>query len=156
MTDRTSKMFRGFFLACFFLAGLSAIQLAELFDMDVWAGSQPSKKSAIDLGDAGRGREVFNGKGICYYCHGVDGHRDRQPQLAADTASLIAQLNPRPADLRNPESLQLTSDKARFNAIREGHPGTGMFPDNTMTTQELTDTLAYLALLRKEGSGKRK
>ncbi len=45
--------------------------------------------------------------------------------------------------------------KPRFNAIREGHPGTGMFPDTTMTTQELTDTLAYLALLRREGSPKR-
>jgi hypothetical protein len=30
-----------------------------------------------------------------------------------------------------------------------------MFPDTTMTTQELTDTLAYLALLRREGSPKR-
>jgi hypothetical protein len=27
-----------------------------------------------------------------------------------------------------------------------------MFPDTTMTKQELTDTLAYLALLRHEGS----
>lgn len=156
MTDRTSKMFRGFFLACFFLAGLSAIQFTELFDMDVWAGPRSPKKSATDLGDAERGREVFNGKGVCSYCHGVDGYRDRQPQLTVDTAALIGQLNPQPADLRNPKSLQLTSDKARFNVIREGHPGTGMFPDTTMTTQELTDTLAYLALLRKEGSGKRK
>ena len=31
-----------------------------------------------------------------------------------------------------------------------------MFPDTTMTAQELTDTLAYLALLRSEGSVKRK
>ena len=156
MTDSLRKILRGFSLACFLLVGLSAIQSMETFDMDVWAGSRSSKKSATDLGDAGRGREVFNGKGVCNYCHGVDGHRDQRPQLTADTASLIAQLNPQPADLRNPKSLQLTSDKARFNAIREGHPGTGMFPDTTMTTQELTDTLAYLALLRHEGSAKRK
>jgi mono/diheme cytochrome c family protein len=156
MTDRMSKMFRRLSLACFLLVGLSAIQLTETFDMHVWAGPRSSKKSAADQSDAGRGREVFNGKGVCYYCHGVDGYRDRQPQLAADTATLIAQLNPQPADLRNPKSLQLTSDKARFNAIREGHPGTGMFPDTTMTTQELTDTLAYLALLRHEGPAKRK
>jgi hypothetical protein len=32
--------------------------------------------------------------------------------------------------------------------IREGHPGTGMFPDTRMTDQELADTLAYLAQLR--------
>jgi mono/diheme cytochrome c family protein len=107
-------------------------------------------------GEADRGRAVFNGKGVCYYCHGIDGYLDRRPELAADTAALIDQLNPPPADLRNRKTLRLTTDKARFNAIREGHPGTGMFPDKTMSTQELTDTLAYLALLRSEGSAKRK
>jgi hypothetical protein len=30
-----------------------------------------------------------------------------------------------------------------------------MFPDKRMTDQELTDTLAYLALLRREGSPKK-
>lgn len=156
MTDSSRKMVVRFSLFCFLLVGLSAIQFPHMFGMDAWAGPRPSNKSAKVQGDAGLGREVFNGKGVCYYCHGVDGYRDRQPQLAADTAALIAQLDPSPPDLRNRKTLQLTSDKARFNAIREGHPGTGMFPDNTMTTQELTDTLAYLALLRKEGSGKRK
>jgi hypothetical protein len=93
---------------------------------------------------------------VCYYCHGIDGDKDRRPQLAPDTAALIAQLNPPPVDLKNPKLLHLKTDKQRAHAIREGHPGTGMFPDTTMTTQELTDTLAYLALLRSEGSAKRK
>ena len=105
-------------------------------------------------GDAERGRAVFNGKGVCYYCHGMDGNIEQRPQLAADTAALIAQLNPPPADLRSPKSLRLTSDNARAKAIRKGHPGTGMFPDTTMTDQELADTLAYLAFLRREGSPK--
>ena len=69
-----------------------------------------------------------------------------------ETAALIAQLNPQPVDLRNPKALYLKSDKQRARAIREGHPGTGMFPDTTMTTQELTDTLAYLAVLRQQDS----
>ena len=97
------------------------------------------------------GRNVFNGKGICHYCHGIDGYRDKPPQLAPDTAALIARLNPPPADLRNPKALRLKSDKARAKAIREGHPGTGMFPTTTLTNRELTDTLSYLAALRKEG-----
>lgn len=122
----------------------------------VQAGQKQANTSATTQADAERGRAVFNGKGVCYYCHGIDGNTDQRPQLAADTAALIEQLNPPPSDLRNRKGLRLTTDKARFNAIREGHPGTGMFPDTTMTTQELTDTLAYLALLRKEGSGKRK
>ncbi len=119
------------------------------------AKRQPANSSATAQADAERGLAVFNGKGVCYYCHGIDGNKDQRPQLAADTAALIEQLNPPPSDLRNRKGLRLTTDKARFNAIREGHPGTGMFPDTTMTTQELTDTLAYLARLRREGFPKK-
>lgn len=122
----------------------------------VQAVRQGPNSSATAQADAERGRAVFNGKGVCYYCHGIDGKKDQRPELAADTAALIEQLNPLPSDLRNRKGLRLASDKARFNAIREGHPGTGMFPDRTMTTQELTDTLAYLARLRSEGSSKKK
>ena len=70
--------------------------------------------------------------------------------MEADTASLIAKLNPSPSDLRNPEALRLKTNKERSRAIREGHPGTGMFPDTTMTDQDLVDTLLYLALIRKD------
>jgi len=133
------------------LVGWLAIQFIHMSDMNAWAGSPPSPKSTKTAGDAERGRAVFNGKGVCYYCHGIDGNKDQRPQLAADTAALIAQLNPQPVDLRNPKAQYLTSDKQRAHAIREGHPGTGMFPDTTITNQELTDTLAFLALLRSEG-----
>jgi len=136
--------------------GLALLGLFLVDGAFVQVGSQPGKTSATGQGDVERGRAVFNGKGVCYYCHGIDGNMDQQPELAADTAVLIAQLNPPPPDLRNRKALRLTTDKARFNAIREGHPGTGMFPDSTMTAQELTDTLAYLAFLRGEGAGKRK
>ena len=137
------------------LVGWLAIQFTQLSEMNAWAGSPPSPKSTKTAGDAERGRSLFNGKGVCYYCHGIDGSKDQRPQLAADTSSLIAQLNPQPTDLRNPKVLHLKTDKQRARAIREGHPGTGMFPDTTMTTQELTDTLTYLALLRREGSSKK-
>lgn len=150
------KILRGFSLVGFLLVGLLASQFTQMSDMNVWADSPPASKSTKAAGDVERGRAVFNGKGVCYYCHGIDGNKDQRPQLAADTAALIAQLNPPPVDLRNPKVLYLKSDKQRARVIREGHPGTGMFPDTTMTTQELTDTLAYLALLRSEGSAKRK
>jgi mono/diheme cytochrome c family protein len=136
------------------LVGLLASQFTHIFQMNAWAASPPSTKSTKTEGNAERGRAIFNGKGVCYYCHGIDGNKDQRPQLAADTAALIAQLNPPPVDLRNPKALYLKTDKQRARAIREGHPGTGMFPDTTMTTQELTDTLAYLSTLRREGSDK--
>ncbi len=142
-------------LTCFLFVGCWGIQFTDTVEMNAWAGSPPSSKSTRAAGDAERGRAVFNGKGVCHYCHGIDGNKNQRPQLAADTATLISQLNPPPVDLRNPEALHLKSDKQRARAIREGHPGTGMFPDTTMTDQELIDTLAYLALLRHEGSLKK-
>ena len=155
MTDSTRKILRRLSLAGFLLVGWLAILFTQMSDMNAWAGPQSSNKSTKGQGDAERGRAVFNGKGVCYYCHGIDGNKDQRPQLAADTAALIAQLNPPPVDLRDPKALYLKTDKQRARAVREGHPGTGMFPDTTMTTQELTDTLAYLALLRREGSPKK-
>jgi mono/diheme cytochrome c family protein len=133
------------------LVGWLVIQFVHMSEMNAWADSPLSSKSTKAVGDAERGKAVFNGKGVCHYCHGIDGNKDQRPQLAPDTATLIAQLNPPPVDLRNPKALYLKTDKQRARAIREGHPGTGMFPDTTMTNQELTDTLAYLALLRSEG-----
>lgn len=117
------------------------------------ASSETKNANVRDRGNVAAGRQVFNGKGICHYCHGIDGSRDKLPQLAPDTVALIAQLNPPPADLRSPQTLRLKSDKARAKAITEGHPGTGMFPTTTLTDQELTDTLSYLAALRNEGHG---
>lgn len=132
-------------------AGLFLLGLVLCDGSSLQAGGQQIKPPVTEQGDAERGRAVFNGKGVCYYCHGVDGQIDKRPELAADTAALIARLNPPPADLRNMNALHLKHDKQRAQAIREGHPGTGMFPDTTMTNQELADTLAYLALLRKDG-----
>ena len=154
MTDSKRRILRGFSFAGFFLMGWLAIQFIHLSEMNAWADSLPSSKSTKAVGNAERGRAVFNGKGVCYYCHGMDGNMEQQPQLAADTAALIAQLNPPPVDLRNPKGLYLKTDKQRAHAIRKGHTGTGMFPDTTMTDQELTDALAYLTLLRREGPPK--
>lgn len=115
-----------------------------------WAESSTAQPTGKLKGNILRGREIFNGKGVCYYCHGIDGYIGKRPRLEADTAALIAKLNPPPTDLRNPEVQRLKTNKERSRAIREGHPGTGMFPDTTMTDQDLADTLLYLALIRKD------
>jgi mono/diheme cytochrome c family protein len=149
MSGSMRRPLQGLFLACFLLV---AVQFTHISQMNAWAGPPPLPKSATAAGDVERGRAVFNGKGVCYYCHGIDGNKDQPPRLTADTTALIAQLNPPPTDLRNQKALYLKTDKQRAHAIREGHPGTGMFPDKRMTDQEIRDTLAYLALLRREGT----
>ncbi len=117
---------------------------------EVWAEAPTSPPSGKLKGNILRGRDIFNGKGVCYYCHGIDGYLYRTPRVEADTAKLIAKLNPPPSDLRNPDVLHLKTNQERARAIREGHPGTGMFPDTSMTDQDLADMLLYLALIRKD------
>lgn len=103
-------------------------------------------------GDATRGQALFNGKGICHYCHGVDGVIDKKPSLKQDTAAAIGKFSSAAPDLRNRAAQRLKDNKARFHAIREGHPGSGMFPDSTLSDQDITDILAYLAALRQSAS----
>ena len=112
-----------------------------------WA--EPGEKSPTLKGNAGQGQTLFNGKGICHYCHGVDGVLDKKPSLKPDTAAAIAKLSATAPDLRNRAALTLKDNKARFRAIREGHPGSGMLPDTTLSDQDITDLLAYLASLRQ-------
>lgn len=124
----------------------------ELVPSSNYALAEPptSQPTGTVKGNILRGRDIFNGKGVCYYCHGIDGYLYRIPRLEADTAKLIAKLNPPPSDLRNPDVLRLKTNQERARAIREGHPGTGMFPDTSMTDQDLADMLLYLALIRKD------
>lgn len=124
--------------------------LPHVSDTNAWAESSVSQPSGKPKGNILRGRDIFNGKGVCYYCHGIDGYLNHPPRLDANTAALIAKLNPPPSDLRNPDVLRLKTNQERTRAIREGHPGTGMFPDTTLTDQDLADTLFYLALIRKD------
>lgn len=103
---------------------------------------------------AERGRTIFNSTGICFYCHGIDAFSDRHPNLSRNTETIVQNLMPKPADLRKPSSLKLKNDAARLRLIREGHEGTGMFPDTRLTDDDIRDLLAYLSLLRESaGTG---
>ena len=137
-------------LGLILLIGWLGIVFAPGFDRSVWAESSVSQPGVKLKANVERGRNISHGKGACHYCHGMDGYLDRLPQLKEDIAALIARLNPPPTDLRNPDMLRLKTNKERAHAIREGHPGTGMFPDRTMTNQDLADTLFYLAFIRKD------
>ena len=99
-------------------------------------------------GDPEKGRQVFHGKGICHFCHGQNGDPEDLPELKPETLRTVRGLRPQPPDLRRPKALKLKSDSQRFLIIREGHEGTGMLPDTTLSNQEIRDVIAYLATLR--------
>ena len=140
----------GLLIAGLFLAGWLGFRITGDFATHARAGSPSAPESAITKGNPGRGREVFNGKGACYHCHGIDGYLGRRPRQEAETAALIARLNPPPTDLRDRGSQRLKTDQERSRMLRDGHAGSGIFPDVRMTDQDLVDTLIYLALIRKD------
>lgn len=144
------------FLLGALLIGGFCIEVSSRPGSPLWAGSSSEPGTGKRPGDAERGRQIFNGKGICSSCHGIDGYRGRRPPLTPNTIEALAHLDPSPANLRDPDSLKLTTDKARFAAIRDGHLRTAMFPDRTLTDEEIIDTVAYLATLRGEQASPRK
>ena len=99
------------------------------------------------LGDAKKGKNLFNGKGACDACHGSLGQVD---QILDRTVGQVAEMNPKRPNLRNPQRLKLTTDKQRFRAIKYGIPGTIMVPMPHISDDEIIDVLAYLRDLRQE------
>lgn len=129
---------------------LSRLVLAILMGLATsLSHATPPQANTATKGNATQGQALFNGKGICHYCHGIDGMIDRKPTLEPDTAAVVARLAASAPDLRNRTTLKLKDNKARFHAIRDGHPGSGMLPDTRLTDQEMTDLLTYLAALRQ-------
>ncbi len=131
------------------LAGWSGWHFPAVSVEKVWA--EPSPGSGAKLkGTVARGREIFNGTGGCYVCHGIDGYTGRTPRLEPHVTRFIAQLDPPPPDLRNPAGLRLKTNQERSRLIREGHPRGGQEPTPAMTEQDLADVLLYLAFIRKD------
>ena len=120
----------------------------------VWAASSPSQPIPKNEGNSEEGRKIYNGKGFCYQCHGYDGYLDRRPQMEPELSRLIDELDPKPADFRNPATLQSKNDQQRFDTVRNGHSGTNMFPKKFLSDANINDIVAYLSVLRSEGTRK--
>lgn len=132
------------------LAGRTGWHFPAVSVEKVWA--EPFPGSGVKLkGTVARGREIFNGMGGCYVCHGIDGYIGRTPRLEPNVALFVAKLDPPPSDLRNPAGLRLKTNQERRGLIREGHPRGGpLGPAPAMTDQDLADLFMYLAFLRKD------
>jgi hypothetical protein len=129
-----------------FLFGLSIFASPS-----VWAASSPSRPLTKIKGNSEEGRKIYNGKGFCYQCHGYDGYIDWRPQMEPDMRRMLDELDPKPADFRNPATLQSKNNQERFDTIKKGHSGTAMFPKKFLTNANINDILAYLSVLRSEG-----
>lgn len=115
-------------------------------------GSTASDDLPVGIGDPSRGQLIFNGKGICHVCHGYLGVSGKIPKHSAAT---VGTMNPKPSNLRDPQSQILTTDKQRFLAIKYGIPGTAMVPMIHITDEEIIHVLAYLRTLREDSTTER-
>ena len=118
----------------------------------LWAGASSPTTPRNGPQDAEQGRAIFNGKGLCSTCHGVDGYKGQlPPDLSQHIRDNIARLDPAPADLRQPATLTLTTDKQRFEVIRHGHLRTAMYPlsKETLSDEDILALLSYLASIRR-------
>ena len=98
------------------------------------------------LEGAREGKRLFNGKAVCFGCHGTNA--DGRTNVTPD----IDKFNPKPTDLRNPAALRFTFPADRYDVIRDGIPGTGMVPfRGTLYDQQIVQLVEYLEVLRKGG-----
>lgn len=89
-----------------------------------------------------RGKALFNGKAVCFGCHGSSG------DINSVTDPEVTRLNPRPTDLRQPTD---KSVRQLFLIIKYGIPGTGMVPIQEaagLRDSDVRDIIAYLLTLQ--------
>ena len=96
-------------------------------------------------GDSNKGKILFNGKGVCFGCHGKEG----DPAQVSSKVE-ISKLNPKPTDLRNSNVLRFKTDRERFRVIKHGIPGTAMVEMTHVTEEEIMSILAYLDELKMQ------
>lgn len=107
-------------------------------------GMTPSILHAAELDEESvqRGQSLFNGKAVCFGCHGRDG------DLTQVDNPLVAKLNPGPANLREPSD---KSVRQLYFIIKYGIPNTSMVPvqdQASVQEDELLYILSYVLALQ--------
>lgn len=84
---------------------------------------------------AAKGKEIYEGKGTCFNCHGLTGRGDGPGG---------AQLSPSPRNFRHPGMWHHRTEGEIFWAIKHGIPGTGMIPfAGLLTDEEIWTVMQY-------------
>ncbi len=91
-----------------------------------------------------KGKEIYNGKGSCFGCHGNDGK---------GTGPLAASLHPSPRNFTDPKFNQCKSAGEMFWAVKNGVPGTGMIA--AVATGLISEEEAWQAVLYERSLGKK-
>lgn len=91
-----------------------------------------------------KGKEIFNGKGTCFTCHGNDGK---------GSGAMAAALDPSPRNFTNPKFNQCKTPGEMFWAVKNGIPGSGMVA--AIDSGLVTEQEAWQAILYERSLGKK-
>jgi cytochrome c5 len=91
-----------------------------------------------------KGKEIYEGKGNCFICHGKSGKGD-------GPAGQI--LNPSPRNFANAKFDKVRTPGEMFWVIGNGSPGTGMVPLSPPQGTQITEEEAWLTILYERSFG---
>lgn len=89
-----------------------------------------------------KGKAIFEGKGTCFTCHGMEGKGDGPAAVGFD---------PSPRNLTNPAFQAVKTDGELMYVLKNGSPGTAMMP---MVGSAITEEEGWLVLLYIRTLGK--
>lgn len=116
-------------------ARVPVAQLAE-----VKANKSPFPADADTIAE---GKAIFEGKGTCFTCHGLEGNGEGDAGKALD---------PGPRNFTNQSFKDCKTEGEMFWVVKNGSPGTGMIP--AVITGILTEDEAWKAILYEKTFGK--
>ena len=108
-----------------------------------WGSVTTHAMVGLDQQAVERGKALFHRKAACFVCHGVNG------DLNQVTRPDVAELNPRPADLREPSD---KSVRQMYLIIKYGIHETGMVaiqPLTRLRDDEMVPLLSYVLALQR-------
>lgn len=114
----------------------------------IHADEQPVRPENVSPGEDAyhqtirRGKALFNGKAVCFRCHGRNGN------IRTVSNAEVSRLNPKPTDLRNPTD---KSVRQLYLIIKYGIPATAMVPVQEaarLSDDEVLTIISYILSLQ--------
>jgi putative heme-binding domain-containing protein len=126
------------------------LQPSELAGIVAYIRAGFDTTANVRVGDAGRGREIFDGKGQCGSCHRVAG---RGPRVAPDLSDVGLARAPAALErsIRNPSSAMLPINRPVRIVMKDGRSLRGRrLNEDTYTVQIIDEQERLLSIAKKD------
>ena len=126
------------------------LQPSELTGIVAFVRAHFDTTASVRLGEASRGRAIFEGKGMCSTCHRVDG---RGPRTAPDLSDIGIARAPAALErsLRDPSSAMLPINRPVRIVMKNGAAVTGRrLNEDTFTVQIIDEQERLLSIAKRD------